>query len=393
MSDLACHICSSSTVRPIHGLENLHRVTSDCRPWPRGGRLAVCEVCGTVQKPVDDEWRAGTKKIYSEYVMYEQGGGEEQRVFDLNSGQAAARSDRLVHHVREAISLSQNGRLLDFGCGNGAILRAFSKAEPGWRLYGLEQNEKYRRHVENIERVERMYACPLDDVPGRFDIITMLHVLEHIESPIQFLIDLRKKLTPNGLPIVDLPDFTRNPFDLLIADHCTHFTPQTLQAAIERAGFSVEQISTEWIPKEISLVARMCPEIPKETSWPQSKTRSDAPSICVNWLNETVQWARKSCQDKEFGLFGTSIAAVWMDAELEGRAHFFVDEDPNRIGAQHRNRPVYSPNNVPENSIVLLPLAPYVAGNLRNRLAKDHPAIDWRPLPSFPLCGPFNSIP
>ena len=32
------------------------RITSDCRPWPAGGRLCACQGCGSVQKLVDDAW-------------------------------------------------------------------------------------------------------------------------------------------------------------------------------------------------------------------------------------------------------------------------------------------------------------------------------------------------
>jgi hypothetical protein len=42
-----------------------------------------------------------------------------------------------------------------------------------------------------------------------------------------------------------------------------------------------------------------------------------------------------------FGLFGTAIAATWLDAQTGQAARFFVDEDTNRIGRTHLGRPYW----------------------------------------------------
>ena len=383
----SCHICGSATIQVMPAFMELCRVTSDCRPWPRGGELAVCDRCGTAQKCVHETWRKETEWIYADYVMYQQGGGEEQRVFDLGSGQSTARSQRLIQYVRESVPLTETGRLLDFGCGNGAVLRAFSSMEPGWTLYGLEQGDRYRESVEAIPRVEAMVVGALDRVPGTFDAITMLHVLEHIESPIDFLMNLRGKIDDGGLLVVDLPNFSDNPFDLLIADHCTHFSVDTLRGVVERAGFEIVAISSDWIPKEISMVARKL-DIRSDTVPPphvSDVSTRDTLLACMRWLHEIVDWSRRAREKDRVGIFGTSIAAAWMFAELDGKVDFFVDEDPNRVGTQHRERPVYSPDEVPADTHVLLPLAPCVARKVLERLAQEHGDVNWLLPPEFAL--------
>ena len=146
--------------------------------------------------------------------------------------------------------------MLDVGCGNGAMLRAFSQAVPRWSLAGTELDDKYRDVIESIPGVQSLHTCSPWDVPGEFDVITMVHVLEHIPQPEAYLRRLLTKLRPGGLLVVELPHHVANPFELLIADHCTHFAADTAAALLHRAGFEVLQTGDDWVPKELTLVAR-----------------------------------------------------------------------------------------------------------------------------------------
>ena len=146
--------------------------------------------------------------------------------------------------------------MLDVGCGNGAMLRAFGKATTGWSLAGTELGDKYRRTVESIPGVESLHTCPPEEVPGQFDMVSMIHVLEHIPEPAAFLARLLPKLVPGGLLVVELPHHVANPFELLIADHCTHFAAATATALLERAGLEVLSVAENWVPKELTVVAR-----------------------------------------------------------------------------------------------------------------------------------------
>ncbi len=83
MSELLnCHICGSlDTLKLASKFSNFKRVTSDCKPWPSGGLLGICTVCATVQKPIFNDWVQEANKIYSDYSIYYQGGGEEPKVY------------------------------------------------------------------------------------------------------------------------------------------------------------------------------------------------------------------------------------------------------------------------------------------------------------------------
>ena len=67
---IRCHVCASPAIDMVPGYELFRRVTSDCKPWPRGGRLCVCRTCGCVQKVMDPAWQSEVETIYEAYSIY-----------------------------------------------------------------------------------------------------------------------------------------------------------------------------------------------------------------------------------------------------------------------------------------------------------------------------------
>jgi SAM-dependent methyltransferase len=288
-------------------------------------------------------------------------------VFDQATGAAATRSDRLVAQLAERLALPGRGRWLDVGCGNGGFLGSFARRFPGWTLAGTEYDAKYRAEVEAIPGVERLYTGELSEVPGEFDAISLIHVLEHIEGPRAFLAKVREKLRPGGWLVVELPHYADNPFELLIADHATHYGLETASALLESAGFRIELASDCAIPKELTLVARK--EAPQPGRTPAA-VREVGPMI--EWLASVAADARRVASGaKSFGLFGTSIAGTWLYGEVADVARFFVDEDPDRAGREHFGLPIHAPAQVPAGSDVYVGLPPAIARAVSGRLGRE----------------------
>ena len=388
--ETTCHLCGAAGLTEFVDFRRFRRITSDCRPWPAGGRLCGCPTCGSVQKLVDEAWNREVEELYAGYAIYDQAEGAEQAVFDPSSGEASSRSQRLLTALDGWKKLPAQGRMLDVGCGNGAMLRAFGKAKPGWSMAGTELSDKYRRLVEGIPGVESLYTCPPAEVPGQFDLVTMIHVLEHIPEPAAFLARLLPKLVPGGLLVVELPSHVANPFELLIADHCTHFAAATAAALLERSGLEVLSVAEDWVPKELTLVARRpvadAPSGTLPTCQEHGLTGRLAtyPTLCldqrIGWLGQISDRARKLASQHEIGLFGTSIAGTWLFAELDGAVGFFVDEDPHRIGRNWQGRPVYHPRQIPSGGCVLIPLPFALAEGISRRIARPDLEICLPPI-------------
>jgi len=371
-----CHNCGTARLRRAPGYELFFRVTSDCKPWPQGGQMGLCEACGLVQAVTDKRWEDESRKIYTSYDIYHQSGGIEQTVFNPATGKGRARSDAIVEGLLKTAKLPESGRLLDIGCGNGAFLRACSRALPDWVFCGSEFDTRHRATVEAIRGVERLYSGSLAEIPGAFDVISLIHVLEHIPAPTAFLKQVATKLKPGGWLVVEVPDCCINPFFLLVADHASHFSPGSLSTVVGGAGFEVLQAGDAWVAKEISLLARKPFGAPVSTP---ACPPAQAEQTFNNWkfLNESIAKAKATEGSGTPGLFGTSIGATWLDAQLGNAVAFFVDEDPHRVGKQHEGRRIHAVKDIPAGASVFIVLPTPLAERIAERLRPIRPDVNF----------------
>jgi len=336
--------------------------------------LFVCASCGGVQKLPDKRWLKEIEGIYSSYATYYQSGGDEQIVFDRVSGTPRRRSDVILGHLMADKQLSARGRAMDVGCGNGATLSAMSRVLTEWSFSGYEFGDGSLQRLSRIPRFEKLYTGTLGAIGERFDLVTLIHALEHFPSPG----DALRQLLPvigNGKIFMEVSNIEENPFDILIADHLMHFSPETLSNLLRRVGFMPTLVATDWVPKEISLLAgrkengeeKICRESILETH--MADKIFIRMSDYVDWLRATAAQVNKLVQEgRSLGIFGTSIAATWLAGILSSGIDFFVDEDPSRIGRKHMGKPILSPSQVPKNASVYFALVPELAKTIFRRL-------------------------
>ncbi len=356
-----CHACHQHALQPIASPQTSSSVTSDCRPWPHPVALAVCGACGLVQKRVSPEYKQQCDEIYRSYAIYKQSDGAEQAVFTAQ-GTEFARSDRIIGWLESATRLAASGALLEIGCGNGSFLRKFSARQPGWKLLGTEFDRKNQPLIEAIPNAE-FYCGDLSQMDRKFDLIVAIHLLEHIFDPMQLLKQCADHLNPGGRIFIQVPNVKESPFDLLIADHCSHFSIESLTGLLTRAGFDVLAVSDTNIAKELSLVVQPRPAAPAIDVAPWT-------ALVGGYLDFFAELKNAPLPDSgPVGIFGSSISATWLASELPGRIGFFVDEDSNRIGKQHMDIPIVGLDGIPAGATVLMPMNPKIAKAIAARLA------------------------
>ena len=365
--DKACLVCKKKYLRIVHGFSFIPRVTSDCRPFISGGELVVCDYCSLVQKLPSEGWLTEISNIYREYSAYSLAGGEEQLVLDSTSGVLKKRSEIILCNLSKKCNISQKANV---GCGHGVTLQEMANKFQDWKLHGYELGCENLDRLRLIDGFCDLYTGSITTINNSFELITMIHSLEHFISPLEILKQLRALLTPDGILFIQVCNVNENPFDLLIADHLTHFSPISLLAALNIAGYSVLESSTNWVNKEISIVA-----IQNSSNLDSYYLQLNAAnqffeiSNSVDWLGRLVSEAKIHADStKNFGIFGTSIAATWLATALEGRVKFFVDEDPNRIGRNHMGLPVKHPTDVDIGATVYLALAASLCGLIHEKL-------------------------
>jgi hypothetical protein len=182
--------------------------------------------------------------------------------------------------------------------------------------------------------------------------------------------------------VVLVPNIRRNPIDLLIADHCSHLDENSLSHVLVTAGFEIEQLNAEAMPKELVAVcvdagspARSRPKLAFDMS-PEELCRYYF-YLIDGVLGAAVQAAAGAAQ---FGVMGSSIAAAWLAAELRERVQFFVDEDESRIGRRLLDRPIVGLADVSPNATVFIPMSVPVAQGIIAR-ASGQPVhfqyVEW----------------
>lgn len=374
LGKIKCHICNNGELIYIQEFSNLPRVTSDCKPFSVGGKLAICSACGVVQKSADAVWKNEISQIYNKYDIYFQSNGMEQIVFNPSCPINYTRSMTLLLHVKDIIPFDRLGSLLDVGCGKGTFLQAMSNLFPGLKMYGHELTNINKSLIEKIKGVESTFSENISDIPMKFDIISLIHSLEHIESPIAFLHSLMQKLEPEGLLLIVVPNAETSPFDLVVADHASHFSSLDLVRLLAVAGLEPVVISTDWIIKEIVILAKVNlqnEEFSDVTTMNNIEYNYRWAVHNVNWIRSIIDQARLSATKAHmFGIFGTSIASMWLYGELGKDVDFFVDEDPARIGTLY-GLPVFTPDNIPKHATIFIALIPEVALLVSRRIKRS----------------------
>ncbi|MBA3259169.1 MAG: class I SAM-dependent methyltransferase [Gemmatimonadales bacterium] len=163
------------------------------------------------------------------------------------------RTDRArVRWARRVARLGPGSSVLDVGCGRPTFLETLVRAT-GIRGVGTDVSdagwagdpERWARARLELRR-GLVGEVPLE---GPFDVVCMWHALEHDYEPADTLRRLKSLTRSGGAILVEVPNYdslTRRLHGSAWAGlhtprHTAAYTPKTLRAMLERAGWTVER--------------------------------------------------------------------------------------------------------------------------------------------------------
>ena len=215
-----------------------------------------CHLLFTVPRPEPEV--IGRYYKSEEYYSHQQNKkGLVPRIYEF------VKSFNIKNKVHMAIDGLPEGKLLDIGCGVGDFLVLVRKK--GWETTGIEPSEEARAIAQ-----ERIGFVPLRPEESKklsdhsFDVITMWHVLEHIDDLKFQLSELSRLLKPNGRLIIALPNYQS--FDCQyykdkwaawdVPRHLNHFSQDTLCRIVTEAGFqTIDTLKLKWDAYYISYMS------------------------------------------------------------------------------------------------------------------------------------------
>ncbi|MGB8212832.1 MAG: class I SAM-dependent methyltransferase [Anaerolineales bacterium] len=216
----------------------------------------ICLNCGLVyQSPCMDEAEAAT--FYAtEYRLLNEGSVTPTA---RNISVQRARAESMAVFVRPLIG--QLACHLDIGCSMGILLKRFEDAYHCHSV-GIEPGEAHRNQAireglavyPSLEELEQ-------NEHTRFDLVSLVHVLEHLPDPVRYLAHLRETLLdPEGWLLIEVPNLYAH--DSFETAHLVAYSSHTLRQTLEKAGFEIIRLEqhgrprSAWLPLYITLLAR-----------------------------------------------------------------------------------------------------------------------------------------
>lgn len=169
--------------------------------------------------------------------------------------------NRLYHSVRsymlnkkanliEDLSSCKGGSLLDIGCGTGYFIGKMQSRN--WQVSAIEKSGDASAFTKATWGVEPTDLQSLHTKPeAAYDVITMWHVLEHIQPLNETLETVYKALKVDGTLFVALPNAAS--YDAIkykeywaaydVPRHLWHFTPKTFIHLANNHGFELRKMA------------------------------------------------------------------------------------------------------------------------------------------------------
>src|SRR6267143_1034072 len=243
---MACPLCGDVSARELYRFEPALWIP---------GRVIRCASCGTVYKRPSE-----AAKPVAEYY-------QEPRYQELEYWSREDEARAVLNKIRDSILRtlgSGAGRtLLDVGCGPGLFLGLAQQA--GFEVTGVEVNPQLALRAKECTHGGQIIISEFMKVPAdrRFDVISMLDLVEHLPDPLAALRHARQMLKPDGHIVLYTPNhrgilcrvadaayrvsrgrFQRPIVEIFDCLHVVFFDIPTLKLALRKTGFQVVRTAT-----------------------------------------------------------------------------------------------------------------------------------------------------
>ena len=227
------------TTCPVCGGESSKKVM-DCIDYTVSREtfsIVQCTKCGfKYTNPRPDDKEIGKYYESEEYVSH-----SNSKKGLINTVYHWVRNYSLRKKVELINNQAKKGNLLDIGCGTGEFLS--TAVANGWKGQGIEPNDKARNQAISNHKLNVLPESGIASLQNNnFDVITMWHVLEHVHTLNERVLEIYALLKPGGKAIIAVPNCTSYDASVYgkewaaydVPRHLYHFTPETMKALFRK---------------------------------------------------------------------------------------------------------------------------------------------------------------
>lgn len=340
-------------------------VASDWRIVNRRAEILSCRACAHLFKPAE------LVKSCADYANYQMlADSPERDKIEFNRAMPVSRSAALLAHLRARGILTGREVALDYGCNRGAFLALLGTGSH----HGFDVSEKYRSIVEGLGY--RYHTPQNPPAEGSADVLTLIHVFEHLMDPARDMEPGLKALRTEGKVLLQVPNALAQPTDLFVMDHISHFSPHALDQAAGRAGLIPDGPQLSPISGEITGIYRR-----GSASAPSSSPTSSAMLAALKTTLEEGERVilEEKAANRPIVLYGAGLVGALVAGALGPLASAYADDNPQLHGAPQNGRPVTSLEAVPRGTRIVLTVPPAAQARAEERAR----ALGLVPLTTF----------
>jgi 2-polyprenyl-3-methyl-5-hydroxy-6-metoxy-1,4-benzoquinol methylase len=124
-------------------------------------------------------------------------------------------------YIERLLGTSARTKILDFGCGVGALSAELARHRPGDEIHGYDVSTESLDQVEAALRDRGTFTAKLDELHRDYDLIVVANVMHHIPVAVRqaTINDLAARLAANGRLLV-IEHNPLNPLTRWVVAHC-----------------------------------------------------------------------------------------------------------------------------------------------------------------------------
>jgi 2-polyprenyl-3-methyl-5-hydroxy-6-metoxy-1,4-benzoquinol methylase len=217
-------------------------------PFRTNADIVQCMPCGLVYLRT----RPTADSMYEIYQRYANDTSHMKPPASIEeANRHGLRRETFVNQICDLPEINKGG-WLDIGCGWGALLNY--TRELGFSPKGIEMTRNCLDFATMQLEIPVSNAQFTDSAinENSFNVVSMVHVLEHIPNPKETVAKIYNTLVPGGVFCGIVPNIDSFCSKLLKehwvwldpTHHYVHYSPTTLREKLEEAGFQIEKIST-----------------------------------------------------------------------------------------------------------------------------------------------------